>query len=373
MPAIAHPSRRSRRNLAARLPGLSLVLLVAAAAGLYEATSFILGPGTLAPAAFPRQAGHSASRLPRAARGGEDAVTYAKDDRVQAVCADDENWYPATVEKVNKDGTCDVKWDDPDGGPEVSTVKVEEMKMIIIYKDYKVDEAVEALFPEDGNMYPGVVTKLNKDGTFEVKWDDPDGSDPTSPVKPEDMKYPPIPLDKLEVGQKYTGWVVNTAPFGAFVDFGAEAQGLVHISCLQDGFVDNVDDVVQGGQEVEVWVKSVEDGKVGLTMVESKIGGGGGGGRSRAPTDLSGFVDHVWGDRLTGKIVSITNFGAFVEVAPPEGDAGPQQGLVHISEMSDGFVEDPWSIAEVGQEVSVQVKDVDVGAGRMSLSMKSSD
>merc|ERR1740138_259687 len=143
--------------------------------------------------------------------------------------------------------------------------------MIIIYKDYKVDEAVEVVFPEDGNMYPGIVTKINKDGTFEVKWEDPDGGPETSMLSPEDMKYPPIPLDKLEVGQKYTGTVVNTAPFGAFVDIGAERQGLVHISCLKDGFVDNVDDVVESGQEVEVWVKSIQDGKVGLTMVESKI------------------------------------------------------------------------------------------------------
>jgi predicted RNA-binding protein with RPS1 domain len=314
------------------------------------------------------------SRIARASRGGEDE-TYKAGDRVQAVCADDEEWYPATVEKANADGTFSVKWDDPDGGPELSDVKTDVMKMIIIYKDYKVDEEVEAVFPDDGNMYPGKVTKINADGTFEVKWEDPDGGPETSSVTPEDMKYPPIPLDKLEVGQKYAGTIVNTAPFGAFVDFGAERQGLVHISCLTDGFVDNVDDVVQAGQEVEVWVKQVsEDGKIGLTMVESKLGGGGGGGRApRAPVDLSGFVDSVWGDRITGKVVSITNFGCFVQLEAPTGDAGPQQGLVHISEMSDGFVEDPWSITEVGAEVSVVVKDVDADSGRLSLTMKSTD
>jgi len=115
-----------------------------------------------------------------------------------------------------------------------------------------------------------------------------------------------------------------------------------------------------------------DDGKIGLTMVESKIAGGGG-RPARAPVDLSGFVDSVWGERITGKVVSVTNFGCFVQLQPPTGDAGPQQGLVHVSEMSDGFVEDPWSITEVGAEVSVVVKDVDMDSGRLSLTMKSTD
>lgn len=373
MPASAGPYPRCRRSPMARRPGFSLILAVAAVgAAAYGATSFVFGPGALTPVAVPRQ-GRGASRLPRAARGGEGSESYENGDRVKAVFPDDGNKYPGTVEKMNADGTVEVKWDDPDGGPETSPVPVDDCQKIIIFKDYKVDEAVEAVFPDDGNLYPGVVTKVNKDGTFEVKWDDPDGGPESSAVTPEDMKYPPIPLDKLEVGQQYTGTVVNTAPFGAFVDIGAERQGLVHISCLKDGFVDNVDDVVQAGDDVEVWVKSVtDDGKLGLTMVESKIGGGGG-RPARGPVDLSGFVDHVWGDRMDGKVVSITNFGCFVEVTPPDGGAGPQQGLVHVSEMSDGFVEDPWSIVEVGQEVSVLVKDVDTDAGRLSLSMKSGE
>jgi ribosomal protein S1 len=178
-----------------------------------------------------------------------------------------------------------------------------------------------------------------------------------------------LSLDELEVGQKHKGTVMNTAPFGAFVDFGAESQGLVHISCLQDGFVDDVSAVVQSGDEVDVWVKSVDtfSGKVGLTMVESKLGGGGGGG-GRPRADLTVFQDVPYGEKIKGTVQRIQNFGAFVEV---EVSGQVAQGLVHVSQMSDDFVDDPWSVVSEGQEVEVTIKDVDVGAGKMSLSMKS--
>jgi len=174
-------------------------------------------------------------------------------------------------------------------------------------------------------------------------------------------------LDELEVGQKLKGTVVNTAPFGAFVDFGAEKSGLVHISCLQDGFVDDVSAVVQTGDEVDVWVKSVDafSGKIGLTMVESKLGGGGGG---RPSADLTVFQDIPYGEKIKGTVKRIQDFGAFVEV---EAEGQVATGLVHVSQMSDDFVDDPWAIVSEGQEVEVTIRDVDVGAGKMSLSMKS--
>jgi len=177
-----------------------------------------------------------------------------------------------------------------------------------------------------------------------------------------------ISLDELEVGQKYKGTVTNTAPFGAFVDFGAEKSGLVHISCLQDGFVDDVSAVVQAGDEVDVWVKQVDafSGKIGLTMVEGKLGGGGGGGRPRA--DLTVFQDVPYGEKIKGTVKTIQNFGAFVEV---EVAGQVTSGLVHVSQMSDDFVDDPWSVVSEGQEVEVTIKDVDVDGGKLSLSMKS--
>ena len=67
---------------------------------------------------------------------------------------------------------------------------------------------------------------------------------------------------------------------------------------------------------------------------------------------------------MTGKVVSITKFGAFVNILPGI------DGLVHISEISNERVDDPNKVLKVGQEVKVKLKDVDLEAKRVSLSIK---
>lgn len=292
---------------------------------------------------------------------------YVVGDDVQAIPPDDGSYYPGVVSKVNADGTFQVKWDDPDGGPETHDVKPDSMKKVNVFKDYKVDDVVEAVFPEDGNMYPGTVTKINADGTFQVKWDDPDGGPEDSPVGPKDMKYPPIPFDKLEVGQKYKGTVRTIMDFGAFVDIGAEADGLVHISRIANERVNDVNDYVEEGQEIDVWISGLrDDGKFGLTMVEGKTDGGGGG--RREPVDWGPFESLSPDDWYDGKVARIAGFGAFVTVTLPDGASA--DGLVHISAIRDGFVDNVEDELSEGQEVKVRVQSVDAEAGRMSLSMK---
>mmetsp|Transcript_58336 Transcript_58336/g.176361 ORF Transcript_58336/g.176361 Transcript_58336/m.176361 type:complete len:532 (+) Transcript_58336:42-1637(+) len=292
---------------------------------------------------------------------------YAPGDDVQAASPDDGQWYPGTVVKASADGTFQVRWDDPDGGPETADAKPHEMKKVTVFKDYKVGEAVEAVFPEDGQMYPGTVTQANDDGTFQVKWDDPDGGPEDSACKPKDMKYPPIPFEKLEVGQKYKGTVKSITSFGAFVDIGAEGEGLVHISRIAEQRIEDVRDFLEEGQEVDVWISGLQDnGKFGLTMIEGRMDRGGG---RRAPADLSAFQGVSPDEWQTGTVGNIAPFGAFVTVTLPNG--GPSaDGLVHIAQIRDGFVENIWDELEVGQEVQVRVTRVDVEAGRMSLSMK---
>lgn len=258
-----------------------------------------------------------------------------------------------------------VKWDDPDGGPETADVQPVNIKKVVVFKDYKVDDRVEAVFPEDGNMYPCTVVKVNNDGTFTVKWDDPDGGEEESPVTPKQMKYPPIPFSDLKEGQKYVGKVKTILDFGAFVDIGAEGDGLLHISSISQRRIENVHDELEEGQEVEVWVKSVrDDGKFGLTMVEGQTGGGG----RRAPADLGPFAELSPDDWVTGRVEGIRPFGCFVAVTLEGGQTA--NGLVHVSQVRDGFVDNVEDEVEMGQEVQVRVLNVDMDLGKMSLSMK---
>merc|ERR1719215_1738720 len=293
---------------------------------------------------------------------------YVVGDDVLAVSTEDGGQYPGTVSQINTDGTFQVKWDDPDGGPETDNINPENMKKVTVFKDYKVDDVVEAVFPDDGQMYPGTVIKVNGDGTFQVKWDDSDGGPEDSPVKPKDMKYPPIPLEKLEIGQKFKGTVRSVREFGAFVDFGAVTGGLVHISRMANERVEDPNDYAEVDQEVDVWVSDIrDDGKVGLTMVEGKVGGGGG----RRPADLTPFESVDPDEWLTGRVDNIMPFGAFVTATLPDGSASAS-GLVHVSQLKDGFVEDVNDEVEIGQEVQVRVVNVDMERGKMSLSMRGS-
>jgi len=293
---------------------------------------------------------------------------YVAGDDVKAMSPDDGRWYPGSVSAVNADGTFQVKWDDPDGGPETNDIKPEEMKKVTVFKDYKVDDKVEALFPDDGQMYPAKVIKVNADGTFQVKWNDPDGGPEDSPVGPKQMRYPPIPIESLEVGTKYTGTVRNVRDFGAFVDIGAAGDGLLHLSRISEERVENVHDYLEEGQEVEVWVSEVrDDGKFGLTMVESKIGGGGG-GRPREDVDLTPFADISEKEWVDGTVDSIAPFGAFVEVRLPDGPRA--RGLVHISRIREGFIDNVEDELSLGQEIKVRIESVDLERGKLSLSMK---
>merc|ERR1712066_368190 len=99
------------------------------------------------------------------------------------------------------------------------------------------------------------------------------------------------------------------------------------------------------------------------------FGGGGGGGGPREEVDLAPFEkvasENQW---LKGKVARIAPFGIFVTVSLPDGPTA--DGLVHITQIRDGFVESCEDEVEVGQEVDVWIQSVDVVAGKMSLSMK---
>lgn len=155
----------------------------------------------------------------------------------------------------------------------------------------------------------------------------------------------------LEPGLRTAGKVMRLERYGAFVDIGAETDGLVHISEMGHGRVGKPSDVVSEGEAVTVWVKEVDrkSRRISLSMVE--------------PPDVD--IRALKPDMpLTGTVVRLESFGAFVDVG-----AG-RDGMIHVTEMGRGYVGNPSEILSVGDEVQVRVLEVDPRRGRISLSMK---
>jgi small subunit ribosomal protein S1 len=161
----------------------------------------------------------------------------------------------------------------------------------------------------------------------------------------------PTDIKELKPRMRLSGKVTKTALSGAFVDIGLGQEGWVHISQLSKEPVNRVAEVVEPGDEVTVWVKKVDHRKerINLTMIE--------------PPERV-FGDLRPGMIINGKVTRLAPFGAFVDVGVG------RDGLVHISELAPGYVEDPSEIVSVGQEVEVKVLSVDRRRRQIELGMK---
>jgi transcriptional accessory protein Tex/SPT6 len=170
-------------------------------------------------------------------------------------------------------------------------------------------------------------------------------------VDKTETTHAPASLADLTPGQKLTGHVSKVELFGAFVDVGVGQLGLVHISKLQRGKVNRVEDQVKKGDQVEVWVEKVDpdSSRLELTMVK--------------PQSMQ-WKDIRPGMSLQGEVVRIEKFGAFVDIG-----AG-RPGLVHVSEMRDDFVPDPNQLVSPGDKVDVTVLEVDSQKKQIRLTMK---
>lgn len=168
------------------------------------------------------------------------------------------------------------------------------------------------------------------------------------------LSAPRLRLSELKPKMPLQGTVTKTEMFGAFVDVGAEVPGLVHISMLRREPVNRVEDVVQPGAEVQVWVHRVDPvaGRLELTMVRPI---------------LVEWKDLKPGKLLHGKVVKLEKFGAFVDVG------AERHGLVHVSEMSRDYVADPAQLVKVGDEVDVVVLEADRKKKQIRLSMKAAE
>lgn len=159
-------------------------------------------------------------------------------------------------------------------------------------------------------------------------------------------------FEKLNVGDVIDGVVKNVTDFGAFVDLGG-VDGLLHISEMSWGRVENPKKVFNVGDELKVLVKDINDTKVALSLKFPETN----------PWANAAEVYAV-GNVVTGKVARMTDFGAFVELA-----AGVD-ALLHVSQISKAHVEKPADVLTVGQEITAKVVDLNEADKKISLSMK---
>ena len=157
---------------------------------------------------------------------------------------------------------------------------------------------------------------------------------------------------KIAVGDVVEGTVKNVTDFGAFIDLGG-VDGLLHISEMSWGRVESPKKVFTVGQTVRVYIKSISETKVALSMKFDD---------ENPWKDAE--IKYAVGNVVTGKVARMTDFGAFVELAPGV------DALLHVSQISKDHVEKPADALTVGQEVEAKVVDFNVEEKKISLSIK---
>jgi len=156
-------------------------------------------------------------------------------------------------------------------------------------------------------------------------------------------------VSALEPKTKLTGKVVKTTLAGVLVDIGQELPGVIHISQLQKDQINKPEDVVQVDQTVEVWVRRVKKDRIELTMIEP----------------LAMEWNEIKPETVVkGKVVRLESYGAFVDFG------GERPGLVHVSEISHGYIKSPNEVVKEGDEVEAVVLDVNRRKKQIRLSMK---
>ena len=154
----------------------------------------------------------------------------------------------------------------------------------------------------------------------------------------------------LEAKTKIKGTITKITIGGAIVDLGPEQlPGVIHISQLQKEHLTKVEDAVEIGQEVEMWVRRAKKDRIELTMIE--------------PLALE------WREMkpemtIKGKVERLEAYGAFVDIG------AERPGLVHVSEIAHGYIKNPSQVVKPGDEVDVMILEVNRRKKQIRLSMK---
>lgn len=160
-------------------------------------------------------------------------------------------------------------------------------------------------------------------------------------------------LGSISTGQVVRGKVTRIEPFGAFVDIGGGLEGLLHVSNLSRSRVSDPNERLKKGQELDVMVLKIEEGgkRIGLGTKQLEADPWQAIGGRYQPDQV-----------VSGKVVRLTEFGAFVELEPGI------DGLLHVSAMGKERVRKPQDVLKVGQTLSVRILSVDAARQRLSLS-----
>ena len=159
-------------------------------------------------------------------------------------------------------------------------------------------------------------------------------------------------LAKINVCDSMEGTEINVTDFGAFIDLGG-VDGLLHISEMSWGRVENPKKVFQVGDKVEVMIKDIHDTKIALSM------------KFPSENPWNGAAEKfAVGNIVKGKVARMTDFGAFVELAPGV------DALLHVSQISKDHVEKPADVLKIGQEIEAKVVDFNEDDKKISLSIK---
>lgn len=158
----------------------------------------------------------------------------------------------------------------------------------------------------------------------------------------------------LEEGEVRQGTVTSATDIGLFVDIGG-ADGLVHSSELTWGRSVHPRKFAKPGDEIEVKVLSVDREQHRISLSVKQL----------AENPWEKFArEHSVGEVVSGKVSKNTDFGSFVEITPGV------EGLVHVSELSEGRVDKPDDVVKVGDDVQVRIIDIDLARGRLGLSVR---
>lgn len=159
-------------------------------------------------------------------------------------------------------------------------------------------------------------------------------------------------FSRIHVGDTVEGVVKNLTDFGAFIDLGG-ADGLLHISEMSWGRVENPKKVFNVGDKTKVLIKDIKEDKIALSLKFA----------DQNPW-LNADQKYAIGAVVSGRVARMADFGAFVELEPGV------DALLHVSQISKEHVEKPSDVLKVGQEVEAKVVDFKQEDHKISLSMK---